>query len=104
MVNVRPSLLGFLRGALRGTMKAGVGGAEKAWSDGAGAAPEMPNLGKWDEEGRFEAEVLTDKFFMLRIFLLGESERSKPGRVGKVLANRSLPSISPGPETGFVFG
>ena len=32
--------------------------------------------------GRVEAEVFTERFFMLRIFLLGESARVSPERVG----------------------
>ena len=32
--------------------------------------------------GRVEADVFTERFFMLRIFLLGESARVSPERVG----------------------
>ena len=84
-------------------MNAGVGGAENAWFGGwAADAPVIPSLGSWEDEGRLEAEVLTDKFFIFRIFLLGESDLSKPGRVGKELENWSRLSIAPGARTRFV--
>ena len=43
---------------------------------------------------RFDAEVFTDRFFILRIFLFGESARSKPGKTGNELEKGSLRSIS----------
>ena len=81
---VRPRLLGFFRGTLGGTIKAGVGGAENAWF-----APDefdKPNLGSADP-CRFDAEVFTDRFFILRIFLFGDSARSTPGKIGNELEN-----------------
>lgn len=45
---------------------------------------------------RLEAEVLTDRFFMLRIFLFGESPRLSPGRLAKAVEGRlawSIPCI-----------
>ena len=80
-------------------MKAGVGGAENAWPDAVEALPAIPNLGSCEDvDGRFEPDVFTERFFILRIFLFGESDRSIPGRVGKELENWSLPSIIPSAE------
>ena len=85
-------VLGFFLGILGGTMNAGVGGAEKALADVCGAF-ECPNFGSWGPV-RFDAEVFTDRFFMLRIFLFGESARSIPGKTGNELEKASLRSIS----------
>ena len=88
---LRPRLLGFLRGSLGGAIKDGVGGAEKAWF-----APDefdRPNFGSAGP-CRFEAEVLTERFFILRIFLFGDSALSTPGKIGNELENGSLRSFS----------
>lgn len=85
-------VLGFFLGNLGGTMNAGVGGAENALVDACGGF-EGPNFGSWSPV-RFDADVFTDKFFMLRIFLFGESARSTPGKVGNELEKGSLHSIS----------
>ena len=45
---------------------------------------------------RLEAEVLTDRFFILRIFLFGESPRLSPGRLANAVEGRlasSMPCI-----------
>lgn len=73
-------------------MNAGVGGADNRLVDVCGGF-ESPNFGSW-RPVRFDAEVFTDKFFMLRIFLFGESPRSTPGKVGNELEKASLRSIS----------
>lgn len=85
-------VLGFFLGTFGGTMNAGVGGAEKAVVDACGGF-ESPSLGSW-RPVRFDAEVFTDRFFILRIFLFGESARSTPGKVGNELEKGSLDSIS----------
>lgn len=85
-------MLGFFLGILGGTMKAGVGGAENALVDVCGGF-ESPSFGSW-RPVRVDAEVFTDKFFKLRIFLFGESARSTPGKIGKELEKGSLRSIS----------
>ncbi len=85
-------VLGFFLGILGGTMNAGVGGAEDALVDVWGGF-ESPNFGSW-KPVRFDAVVFTDRFFMLRIFLFGESARSTPGNIGKELEKGSLRSIS----------
>lgn len=84
VVIVSPKLLGFFLGALGGTINAGVGGAENAWD-----ALEVFEKANFGREGpcRFDADVFTDRFFMLRNFLLGDSARSTPGRVGNELEN-----------------
>lgn len=85
-------VLGFFFGILGGTMNAGVGGAENALVAVCGGC-ESPNLESWGPV-RFVAEVFTDRFFMLRIFLFGESARSTPGKMGNELEKGSLRSIS----------
>lgn len=82
MVIVSPRVLGFFLGTFGGTMKAGVGGAEKAWD-----APDWLERPSFGNVGtcRFDADVFTERFFMLRIFLFGESTRSTPGRMGNEL-------------------
>lgn len=65
-------------------MKDGVGGAENAWL--APDVCERLNLGSAGP-CRFDAEVFTDKFFILRIFLFGDSALSTPGRIGNELEN-----------------
>ena len=85
-------VLGFFLAALGGTMNAGVGGAEEALVEVCGGF-ESPSLGSWTPV-RFEAEVLTERFFILRIFLFGESARSTPGKVGNELEKGSLCSMS----------
>ena len=87
-------VLGFFFGSLGGTMNAGVGGAENALADVCSEF-ESPNLGSWGPV-RFDAEVFTDRFFILRIFLFGESARSNPGKIGNELEKGSLRSISDG--------
>lgn len=50
-------------------------------------------------------DVLTDRFFIFRIFLFGESARSTPGRIGNELEKLSLwffSSIMPRPGTELV--
>lgn len=84
--------LGFFLGNLGGTMNAGVGGAENALVDVCGGF-EIPNFGSW-RPVRFDADVFTDRFFMLRGFLFGESPRSAPGKIGNEVENWSLRSIS----------
>lgn len=59
-------------------MNKGVGGAENGRPLEDAATVESANLGSklaW----RNEAEVLTDRFLVLRIFLFGESPRLRPG-------------------------
>lgn len=73
-------------------MNAGVGGAEKALVDVCSGF-ESPSLGSWTPV-RFEAEVFTERFFILRIFLFGESARSTPGKFGNELEKGSLRSMS----------
>lgn len=73
-------------------MNAGVGGAENALVDVCGGF-ENPNFGSW-RPVRFDAEVFTERFFMLRILLFGESARSTPGDIGNDLEKWSLRSIS----------
>lgn len=73
-------------------MNAGVGGAENAFVDVCGGF-ESPNFGSWIPV-RFDAEVFTDRFFILRIFLFGESARSTPGKIGNELEKGSLRSMS----------
>lgn len=73
-------------------MNAGVGGAENALAEVCGGS-ESPNFGSC-RPVRFEADVFTDRFFMLRIFLFGESARSTPGKIGNELEKGSLRSIS----------
>ena len=77
---VSPRLLGRLLAGFGGTMNDGVGGAEDGW----------PSAGAWDVESaslgskfawRVDADVLTNKFLVLRIFLFGESARLRPGSV-----------------------
>ena len=70
-----------------------------------------------DNEGsccdpRLEAVVLTDRFFILRIFLFGESPRLSPGRLAKAVGGRSewsmpcngdgldVPKVGPNVERG----
>lgn len=73
-------------------MKAGVGGAEKAWD-----APDWLERPSFGNVGacRFDADVFTDRFFMLRIFLFGESARSAAGTMGNECEQWSLRSGSP---------
>ena len=86
------TVLGFFRGILGGTMNAGVGGAENAFVDVCGGF-ESPSFGSW-RPVRLDAEVFTDRFFILRIFLFGESARSTPGKTGNELEKGSLRSMS----------
>jgi hypothetical protein len=101
VVIVSPKLLGFFLGALGGTINAGVGGAENAWEEIE--VFEKASFGR-EVPCRFDADVFTDRFFMLRIFLFGDSARSTPGRVGNELENWSFRSLSSivCPETGLV--
>ena len=85
-------VLGFFLGILGGTMNAGVGRAENALVDVCGGF-ESPSFGSW-RLVRFDAEVFTERFFILRIFLFGESARSTPGKIGNELEKGSLCSIS----------
>ena len=85
-------VLGFFLGILGGTMNAGVGGAENALVDVCGGF-ESPSFGSW-RPVRFDAEVFTERFFILRIFLFGESARSTRGKIGNELEKGSLCSIS----------
>lgn len=39
-------------------------------------------------EGRLEADVFTDRFFILRIFLFGESALLRPGRLANAEEDR----------------
>lgn len=89
---VRPRLLGFLLGGFGGTMKAGVGGAEKACPLRPEDAFEGATFGSC-APCRFDANVFTDKFFILRIFLFGDSARSRPGKDGNEFENVFLLSI-----------
>ena len=85
-------VLGFFFGILGGTINAGVGGAENALVDFCGGF-ESPNFGSWGPV-RFDAEVFTDRFFILRIFLFGESARSTPGKTWNELEKASLRYMS----------
>ena len=49
--------------------------------------------------GRCEADVFTDKFFILRIFLFGEWARSNAGSVGKEIEKLSFCSMVSCPPT-----
>lgn len=55
-------------------MKEGVGGAETAWFECAFGSARKDNFGSCGI-CRVEAEVLTDRFFIFLLFLLGESAR-----------------------------
>lgn len=92
VVIVSGRVLGFFFGILGGTINAGVGGAENALVD-VGGGFESPSFGSWGPV-RFDAEVFTDRFFILRIFLFGESARSTPGKTGNELEKASLRSMS----------
>lgn len=88
---VSPRLLGLFLGGLGGTINDGVAGAENACPGTAAGIVDSGNLGNcgaW----RLEAEVFTERFLVLRIFLFGESARLR-----FTVANRfescSLPSI-----------
>lgn len=85
-------VLGFFLGNLGGTMNAGVGGRENSLVDVCGGF-ESPNFGSW-RPVRFDADVFTERFFILRIFLFGESARSTLGKIGNEVENWSLRSIS----------
>lgn len=66
-------------------MNKGVGGAENGRPfEGATTAVESASLGS-KLDWRNEAEVLTDRFLVLRIFLFGESPRWRPGNDAKEL-------------------
>lgn len=87
----KPRLLGRFLGGLGGTTKEGVGGAEKAWFEDPSGFVRSDNLGSCGI-CRVVAVVLTDKFFVFLIFLLGESARYTPGRFPNGLAGE--PALS----------
>ena len=78
-----PRLLGFRFGAITGITKEGEAGAENAWPGNVLVFSVDARRGSEDdEEGRFAPMVFTERFFVFRGFLFGESERLKPGLFG----------------------
>ena len=87
---VNPKVLGFRFGGLGGSIKVGDAGAEYAW-DGTAVAVwgNVPSRGRGDPNDCLcVPEVLSDRFFVFRIFLLGESERLENERCPAGLAGR----------------
>ena len=76
-------------------MKAGVGGADEAWLEGVRSGACIPSFGSCEDVGRFEAVVLTDRFFMFLIFFCGESDLSMPGKIGNEFEYCSFLSMLP---------
>lgn len=87
-----PRLLGRFLGGLGGTINDGVAGAENARPVPVVDMLDSDNLGScgaW----RLEAEVFTERFLVLRIFLFGESARLRFETLAKGSDSCSPPSI-----------
>lgn len=84
-----PRLLGFRFGAMTGITNEGEAGADKAWPCEVLDVSKLARRGSEEPmDGRFAPKVFTDRFFVFRGFLFGESERLNPGRLGDGLEGK----------------
>ena len=99
----RPKVLGFRFGANVGIINDGEGGAEEAWL----WLCEVLDVSEEARRGKEELvdvllapRVLTDRFFVFRGFLFGESDRLNPGRLGDELVGKPARYILSSPNLG----
>jgi hypothetical protein len=90
-----PSLLGFRLGAMTGMTNEGELGADNAWFDCSEVVSEEARRGNEEVvEGLFALDVFTERFFVFRGFLFGESDRSNPARFGEGLEGKPARNMS----------